>query len=113
MAIGVAVALRLRAKRETSATISVTAKVPGKVAIVYYSQSKVQNTALIARWIQKHAGGMVYTSVENIHKVIDPLFMNDLPAELAADGLKPAPPEPEIVAHLFKLYAKINQKEHQ
>ena len=30
----------------------------------------------------RRAGGMVYTSVENIHKVIDPLFMNDLTAEL-------------------------------
>ena len=29
----------------------------------------------------RRAGGMVYTSVENIHKVIDPLFMNDLTAE--------------------------------
>ena len=56
---GVAVAawLRLRAGRDTSATIPCTAKVPGKVAIVYYSQSKVQNTALIAKWIQKHVGG--------------------------------------------------------
>ena len=32
----------------------------------------------------RRAGGMVYTSVENIHKVIDPLFMNDLTAELEA-----------------------------
>ncbi len=32
----------------------------------------------------RRAGGMVYTSVENIHKVIDPLFMNDLKAELEA-----------------------------
>ena len=30
----------------------------------------------------RRSGGMVYTSVENIHKVIDPLFMNDLTAEL-------------------------------
>ena len=30
----------------------------------------------------RRAGGMVYTSVENIHKVIDPLFMSDLKAEL-------------------------------
>ena len=30
----------------------------------------------------RRAGGMVYTSVENIHKVIDPLFMNDLKEEL-------------------------------
>ena len=29
----------------------------------------------------RHAGGMHYTSIENIHKVIDPLFLNDLNAE--------------------------------
>ena len=31
----------------------------------------------------RRAGGMHYTSLENIHKVIDPLFLNDLKAELA------------------------------
>lgn len=31
----------------------------------------------------RRSGGMHYTSIENIHKVIDPLFMNDLHAELA------------------------------
>lgn len=31
----------------------------------------------------RHAGGMHYTSIENIHKVIDPLFLDDLKAELA------------------------------
>lgn len=30
----------------------------------------------------RRSGGMHYTSVENIHKVIDPLFLNDLAAEL-------------------------------
>lgn len=30
----------------------------------------------------RRAGGMHYTSIENIHKVIDPLFMNDLREEL-------------------------------
>ncbi len=30
----------------------------------------------------RRSGGMHYTSVENIHKVIDPLFLNDLKAEL-------------------------------
>lgn len=30
----------------------------------------------------RRQGGMHYTSVENIHKVIDPLFLNDLKAEL-------------------------------
>ena len=32
---------------------------------------------------KRRAGGMHYTSIENIHKVIDPLFLNDLRAELA------------------------------
>ncbi len=54
---GAAVALRMRAGRDTSATLPVTAKAPGRVAIVYYSQSKVRNTALIAQWIKKHMGG--------------------------------------------------------
>lgn len=31
---------------------------------------------------KRHDGGMHYTSVENIHKVIDPLFLSDLEAEL-------------------------------
>lgn len=31
----------------------------------------------------RRSGGMHYTSIENIHKVIDPLFLNDLKAELA------------------------------
>ena len=48
---------RMLSRRRTEATISVTAKLPGKVAIVYFSQSKVQNTALVAKWIQKHIGG--------------------------------------------------------
>ena len=30
----------------------------------------------------RRSGGMHYTSIENIHKVIDPLFLNDLTAEL-------------------------------
>ena len=32
----------------------------------------------------RRKGGMHYTSLENIHKVIDPLFLNDLKAELEA-----------------------------
>lgn len=32
----------------------------------------------------RKTGGMHYTSIENIHKVIDPLFLDDLKAELAA-----------------------------
>ena len=30
----------------------------------------------------RRSGGMHYTSIENIHKVIDPLFLNDLRHEL-------------------------------
>lgn len=36
--------------------------------------------------VTRRAGGMVYTSVENIHKVIDPLFLDELTAEL--EGIK-------------------------
>lgn len=32
----------------------------------------------------RRSGGMHYTSIENIHKVIDPLFLNDLKAELVS-----------------------------
>lgn len=32
----------------------------------------------------RRSGGMHYTSIENIHKVIDPLFLNELKEELAA-----------------------------
>ncbi|WEV74495.1 class I SAM-dependent DNA methyltransferase [Bifidobacterium sp. ESL0798] len=32
---------------------------------------------------QRRAGGMHYTTVENIHRVIDPLFLDDLKAELS------------------------------
>ena len=34
----------------------------------------------------RRAGGMHYTSIENIHKVIDPLFLDDLKAELREIG---------------------------
>ena len=37
----------------------------------------------------RRAGGMHYTSVENIHKVIDPLFLNDLKEDLKKiEGIK-------------------------
>ena len=37
----------------------------------------------------RRSGGMHYTSIENIHKVIDPLFLNDLTAELDAIAAEP------------------------
>ena len=48
---------RILASRSTEATVGLTAKLPGKVAVVYYSQSKVGNTATVAKWIAKHTGG--------------------------------------------------------
>ena len=41
----------------------------------------------------RRSGGMHYTSIENIHKVIDPLFFNDLKAEF--EDIKQSLPKPE------------------
>ena len=43
--------------RKSADPIPLTAKPKGKIAIVYYSQSKVRNTALVAQWIQQNVGG--------------------------------------------------------
>ena len=56
-AIAVVAGCRILANRSTEATVGLTAKVPGKIAVVYYSQSKVGNTATVAKWIAKHTGG--------------------------------------------------------
>ena len=56
-AIAVVAGYRIRASRSTEATVPLTAKLPGRVAVVYYSQSKVGNTATVAKWIAKHTGG--------------------------------------------------------
>ena len=37
----------------------------------------------------RRSGGMHYTSIENIHKVIDPLFLDELKAELASIKARP------------------------
>lgn len=47
----------LLGERNTDATIPVTAKPSGKVAVIYFSQSKVDNTATVAQWIAKHTDG--------------------------------------------------------
>ena len=44
----------------------------------------------------RRAGGMHYTSIENIHKVIDPLFLDDLKQEL--DEIKAMPVEKKRIA---------------
>ena len=51
------VGCKMFAGRSTEAKIPLTAKPQGKIAIVYYSQSQVQNTALVAKWIQTQVGG--------------------------------------------------------
>ncbi len=56
-AIAVVAGCRILASRSTEATVALTAKVLGKIAVVYYSQSKVGNTATVAKWIAKHTGG--------------------------------------------------------
>jgi len=47
----------MMSKRSTEATLALAAKPQGRIAIVYFSQSQVRNTALVAKWIQKHIGG--------------------------------------------------------
>ena len=92
---GVAAAawLRIRAGRDTSATVPCTAKVPGKVAIVYYSQSKVQNTALIAKWIQKHVGGDLIP-IETVEPYPEPYFRTLTTATLERRNGKKRPIKP-------------------
>ncbi len=57
VAIASFVGCKLFASRSTEATVPLTAKLPGKIAVVYYSQSKVGNTAMVAKWIAKYTGG--------------------------------------------------------
>ena len=54
--LGIAVGCRACKRKGKSGTLSLTAKLPGKAVIVYYSQSKVRNTAVVAGWIQKQFG---------------------------------------------------------
>ncbi len=56
-AIAVVAGCRIMASRSTEATVALTAKIPGKIAVVYCSQSKVGNTVTVAKWIAKHTGG--------------------------------------------------------
>ena len=51
--VGIAVGCRACKRKGKSGTLRLTAKLPGKAVIVYYSQSKVRNTAVVASWIQK------------------------------------------------------------
>lgn len=50
----------------------------------------------------RRSGGMHYTSIENIHKVIDPLFLNDLKAEF--ETIKQSLPTPKQTFNVHKVY---------
>lgn len=53
----------------------------------------------------RRKGGMHYTSIENIHKVIDPLFLDDLRAEL--DAIKAIPVDKTRDKQLRQFQAKL------
>ena len=53
----------------------------------------------------RRSGGMHYTSIENIHKVIDPLFLDDLKAEL--NEIKEIPTEKQRKLKLAKFQDKL------
>ena len=55
----------------------------------------------------RRSGGMHYTSIENIHKVIDPLFMDDLNAEF--QRLKQIPVEKKRREALAQFQDKLSQ----
>ena len=50
----------------------------------------------------RRSGGMHYTSIENIHKVIDPLFLDALRAELDAALALPVPRQREAALRAFQ-----------
>lgn len=56
----------------------------------------------------RHSGGMHYTSPENIHKVIDPLFLDDLTEELNAIIEEPGLTERKRRNRLNKFHDKIS-----
>lgn len=55
----------------------------------------------------RRSGGMHYTSIENIHKVIDPLFLNDLNAEF--EEIKAIKTENARREKLIKFQAKLGE----
>ncbi len=58
--------------------------------------------------VTRRAGGMSYTSVENIHKVIDPLFLNDLTRRV--NECIALPPSPSRNRRLLALQTEMASK---
>ncbi|MBR1921343.1 MAG: NAD(P)H-dependent oxidoreductase [Kiritimatiellae bacterium] len=82
--------------RATEATVPLTARPAGRVAVVYFSQSKVGNTATVAQWIAKHTGGDL-VAVESVEAYPD-AYGDTLKAaqkDMAGGGtraIRPLPP---------------------
>ena len=53
-----------------------------KLDFILSSKYTVTVFSFVINYRTRRSGGMHYTSIENIHKVIDPLFYNALAAEL-------------------------------
>ena len=94
------VGCRMFSKRSTEATIKLEANPAGKIAIVYFSQSQVQNTALVAKWIQKHVGGDLI-AIEPTEPYPEPYFRTLATATLERKSGKKRPikPTPSLAAY--------------
>ena len=70
------------------------------MAIVYYSQSKVRNTALIAKWIQKHLGGDLI-EIETVEPYPEPYTLTLAAAEKErrSGQKRPVKPVPSLAAY--------------
>ena len=87
---------RLFSRRSTEASVALAARPAGRIAIVYFSQSQVRNTALVAKWIQKHVGGDL-VEIERAEPYPEPYgaTLKAANAELASGAqpaIKPLPP---------------------
>ena len=77
--------------------VTLEAKPQGKVAIVYYSQSKVANTALVAKWIQNSVGGELFP-IEPVEPYPDAYgeTLKEAQKDMANGGTRPIKPIPSL-----------------
>lgn len=83
--------------RPVAATVALTAKLPRKVAVVYFSQSKVGSTAEVARWIARHAGGDL-VAIEPVEEYPGSYgeTLEAAQADMAGGGTRAIKPVPEL-----------------
>ena len=96
-AISVVVGCRMLASRSTEATVQLTAKMQGKVAVIYFSQSRVGNTATVAKWIAKHTSGDI-VPIEAVEPYPD-AYGDTLKAaqkDMQGGGTRPIKPVPPL-----------------